>query len=43
MIMCVFPLLLMTIRDIHIDRKYAEKDIGMKFYGGTVYVVVQVM
>lgn len=42
MILCVFPLLLMTIRDIHIDRKYAEKDIALKFYGGTVYIITQV-
>lgn len=42
MILCVFPLLLMTIRDVHMDRKYAEKDIALKFYGGTVYIVTQV-
>lgn len=42
MVLCVFPLLLMTIRDVHIDRKYAEKDIALKFYGGTVYIVTQV-
>lgn len=42
MIVCVFPLLLMSIRDIHFDRKYAEKDISLKFYGRTVYIVAQV-
>lgn len=42
MIVCVFPLLLMTIKDIHIDRIYAEKDIALKFYGSTVYIVTQV-
>lgn len=42
MIVCVFPLLLMSIRDIHFDRKYAEKDISLKFYGRTVYIVTQV-
>lgn len=42
MIVCVFPLLLMSIRDIHLDRKYAEKDISLKFYGRTVYIVTQV-
>lgn len=43
MIICVFPLFLMTIRDIHVDRIYAEKDIAMKFYNGFIYVVMQVI
>jgi len=43
MILCVFPLLLMSIRDIHLDRKYAEKDIALKFYGRTVYIVTQIL
>lgn len=42
MIIAIFPLLLMTIRDTHLDRKYAEKDISLKFYGRTVYIVSQV-
>lgn len=42
MMICVFPILLMTIKDIHTDRKYAEKDIALKFYGGTVYIIIQV-
>lgn len=42
MAVCVFPLLLMTIRDVHVDRKYAEKDIRLRFYGRMVYVVIQV-
>lgn len=42
MVVCVFPLLLMTIKDVHIDRVYAEKDIALKFYGSTVYIVTQV-
>ncbi|XP_031632240.1 ATP-binding cassette sub-family G member 8 [Contarinia nasturtii] len=43
MILGVFPLLFMTIKDIHTDRKYAEKDIALKFYGGTVYIITQVL
>lgn len=43
MIVCVFPLLLMTIRDVHLDRKLAEKDIALKFYGRTVYIITQVI
>lgn len=42
MIIAVFPLLLMTVRDTHLDRKYAEKDISLKFYGRTVYIISQV-
>lgn len=42
MAVCVFPLLLMTIRDVHVDRKFAEKDIRLRFYGRMVYVVIQV-
>lgn len=42
MIICVFPLLLMTIKETHLDRKYAEKDISLKFYGRTVYIITQV-
>lgn len=43
MILSVFPLLLMIIKDIHIDRMYAEKDIALKFYGSTVYIITQVI
>lgn len=42
MILCVFPLLFMTIQEIHFDRNYAEKDIALKFYGRTVYILMQV-
>lgn len=42
MILGVFPLLLMTIKDIHTDRKYAEKDIALNFYSGFIYIVTQV-
>lgn len=42
MIVAVFPLLLMTIRDTHLDRKFAEKDISLRFYGRTVYIITQV-
>lgn len=42
MAVCVFPLLLMTIRDAHMDRKYAEKDIRLRFYGRLVYIITQV-
>lgn len=43
MILCVFPLLLITIRDVHLDRRFAEKDISLKFYGRTVYIIMQVL
>lgn len=43
MAVCIFPLLLMTIRDVHVDRKYAEKDIRLRFYGRLVYIVTQVI
>lgn len=43
MIVTVFPLLLMTIRDAHTDRMYAEKDIALKSYGRFVYIFNQVI
>lgn len=42
MIVCVLPVLIMTIQELHLDRRYAEKDIALKFYGRTIYIFTQV-
>lgn len=42
MIVSVFPLLMIIIRDTHLDRMYAEKDIALQSYGRFVYIIVQV-
>lgn len=42
MIVAVVPLLIMTIQELHLDRRYAEKDISLKFYGRTIYIFTQV-
>lgn len=38
----LWPLLLCFIRDTHVDRKYAEKDLKLDLYGRTGYLLVQV-
>lgn len=37
-----WPLLLLTIRDVHEDRKYAEKNIKLGLFGRTIYIIIQV-
>lgn len=37
-----WPLILMNVREIRMDRRFAEKDIDLKLYGRTVYIVTQV-
>lgn len=37
-----WPLILMNVREIQMDRKFAEKDINLTLYGRTVYIVTQV-
>lgn len=37
-----WPLVLMNVREIQMDREFAEKDINLKLYGRTVYIVTQV-
>lgn len=38
-----WPLILMNVREIQMDRKFAEKDIDLTLYGRTVYIVTQVI
>lgn len=38
-----WPLILMNVREIQMDRKFAEKDINLTLYGRTVYIVTQVI
>lgn len=42
MAVAFWPLLLITIRDIYEDRKYAERDIKLGLYGRTIYIFIQV-
>lgn len=42
MALAFWPLILLTIRDIHEDRKYAERDIKLGLYGRTIYIIIQV-
>lgn len=42
MALAFWPLLLITIRDIFEDRKYAERDIKLGLYGRTIYIFIQV-
>jgi ABC-2 type transporter len=37
----LWPLLLLWIRDVHIDRKYAEKDLKLGLYSRTMYIFMQ--
>lgn len=36
-----WPILMMTIRDIDQDRKYAEKEISLKLYSRSLYIILQ--
>lgn len=38
-----WPLILMNVREIQMDRRCAEKDINLTLYGRTVYIVTQVI
>lgn len=38
-----WPLILMHVKEIQMDRRFAEKDINLKLYGRTVYIVTQVI
>lgn len=42
MVVAFWPLVLLTIRDIHEDRMYAERDMKLGLYGRVVYIFVQV-
>lgn len=42
MVVAMWPLLLLTIRDIHVDRMYAERDMKLGLYGRSIYIFVQV-
>lgn len=42
MSICLWPILLLVIRDIHEDRMYAEKDFYLGMYGRLVYILTQV-
>lgn len=42
MALVFWPLLLLTIRDVHEDRKYAERDMKLGLYGRAIYIVIQV-
>lgn len=37
-----WPLILMNVGEIQMDRMFAEKDINLTLYGRTVYIVTQV-
>jgi hypothetical protein len=37
----LWPLLLLWIRDIHVDRNYAEKDMKLGLYSRTMYIIMQ--
>lgn len=43
MTLCFWPLVLLIIRDVHEDRKYAEKDISLGLYGRTIYIFIQIL
>lgn len=36
-----WPVLMMTIRDIDLDRKHAEKEISLKLYSRSLYIILQ--
>lgn len=42
MSICLWPILLLVIRDIHEDRMYAEKDFYLGMYGRLIYILTQV-
>lgn len=35
------PILMMTIRDLDLDRKHAEKEISLKLYSRSLYIILQ--
>lgn len=41
MAIALWPILLLWIRDIHVDRKHAEKDMRLGLYSRSVYIFVQ--
>lgn len=41
MAVAFWPIILITIRDIHEDRTYAEKDMRLGMYGRTLYLIIQ--
>lgn len=41
MAIALWPVLLLWIRDIHVDRKHAEKDMRLGLYSRSVYIFVQ--
>lgn len=41
MLVAFWPILMMTIRDIDVDREYAEKEISLKLYSRSLYIVLQ--
>lgn len=43
MAIAFWPILLLIIRDIHNDRKCAEKDIHLELYGRTSYIFMQTL
>lgn len=42
MAVALWPLILLTIRDVQEDRKYAERDIKLQMYSRFSYIIVQV-
>lgn len=43
MAVALWPLILLSIRDVHVDRKYAEREIKLRMYSRSAYIVVQVL
>lgn len=41
MAVAFWPIMLLNIRDIHEDRKHAERDIALGLYGRFIYILVQ--
>lgn len=41
MAVAFWPILMLTVRDIDLDRSYAEKEIALKLYSRTLYIIVQ--
>lgn len=42
MVLCYWPLVMLTIRDTQEDRRHAERDIRLGLYSRSLYIVVQV-